>query len=435
MMANMGTAWLGFPATTTMIAFTCDLCVDGIYEAYVYSAACAAVTTTTTPIGFSGAFAVEAIEPTITCSSGACSGSDWNDWVPTVAELAAGASLVVHNGGMADPMMLCADLARTEQGTYSGILDFLTAFETANFGDFVDAITDASVWLRKPELASMISFSGAGFPNGAYEAGLYTETCTGLAPGTRFNGGDGVTSDAVNEVQIDVICTNGMCMGSTWNDFDFPMMMGVGSVVVYNGALVKMLCGDVVYADGEHTATVDYLPAYTAAIALGTFPDFGPVAGSPSAIAASAKSAKSSSSSAKSAKIISADTIARKRRDAKHLATHFTASFGTAPAAHDHHADHDHSAAAPSAKMAKVAVSADEPLVFELGASTRGSANGRSNNKGPYFAVGGFAAAMVVAVGMYTYQKNRPTYVVVDEATPLAKMAGVATSNTYGASA
>jgi hypothetical protein len=59
--------------------------------------------------------------------------------------------------------------------------------------------------------------------------------------------------------------------------------------------------------------------------------------------------------------------------------------------------------------------------------------NGHANNNASMFA-GGFAAAMVLGVGMYMNQKKRATYTVVDAATPLSVAVGPVT-NSYGSSA
>jgi hypothetical protein len=328
--------------------------------------------------------------------------------------------------------MLCADLARTAQGTFSGTLAQLASFTSTAYG----AISSATATLTKPELATTVSFSGAGFTNGVYDAAVYVDTCAAGAT-TAFNGGDGATADAVNEIgsPISVTCTTGVCTGTAWNDFGLPAT-GVGSIVVKDAvadtgtaAKENMLCGDAVYdaASSSYSASLTYLATYTALVTAGTSTGYGEISGGYST---SAKGGKSKGKK-------------RSRRDPGHSAQ-FSASFGTAATSTGKSGKSKGGKSGTSAKGAKVASvhvakaskskGSKTPKVGKMSAAegvNLAGNNGHANNSASMFA-GGFAAAMVLGVGMYMHQKKRiwgSGYGLIDsEAAPLADYGA---TNTY----
>jgi hypothetical protein len=90
-----------------------------------------------------------------------------------------------------------------------------------------------------------VSWVSPGFTDGTYQAYMFLDTCANNGGTSRFNGGDGVTSDDVHEVHAEVACTDGTCFGVATNDFGIPNDLSV-SIVVHDGDASgsKMLCAD-----------------------------------------------------------------------------------------------------------------------------------------------------------------------------------------------
>ena len=86
--------------------------------------------------------------------------------------------------------MLCADLIRSGQGMYSGKLSYLAAYTGTGYGD----IEKDSATLMKPELMTMASFKGSGFPDSTFNTHLHADTCA--------NGGGGVIKATPNPLDI-----------------------------------------------------------------------------------------------------------------------------------------------------------------------------------------------------------------------------------------
>jgi hypothetical protein len=419
---DTGVGMVTFPGTHISTAFTCTGCPDGAYTGMVKDSNCANAATANdyqTPNSYT-------FDHTVNCVSGSCIGNSFSNLVIKNAYLAGGLSIINQDHTGSD--MLCVDLARTAQGTFSGVLAFLSTYTTTF------TLTNAAVAMWKPELATAVTFSGVGFTDGTYPAHVHADTCANDA-GAHFCGtgaGTGCgTPSAVNEVWPEVTCTSGVCTGMSWNDFGIPAT-GTFSIVVHDAvadtgtaAQEKMLCADMVYANSAYSATgLAYLASYTALVTAGTSTGYGDLT---STTAASAKGGKK-----------------RARRDPGHSAAQFTASFGTAATTSASSGKGGKkggkTASVASSKAGKVAsVVSSKGGSVKVGKSTAvqgvnlAGNNGHANNNAPMFA-GGFTAAMVLGVGMYTYQKKRATYTVVDAATPLSVAVGPAT-NSYGSSA
>lgn len=158
--------------------------------------------------------------------------------------------------------MLCADLSRDGTGSYSGAFSYLRDYYGAGYGKLKKkgsrggkgkAKAGNMAKLSKPELATGVSFSGKGFQDGIYKAHLHEDTCANDGGG-HYNGGDGVTVDAVNENWPTVTCRKGKCSGMAWNDWlltttkDFCNQGAIMQVLGGYPAQVQATCGALIAA-------------------------------------------------------------------------------------------------------------------------------------------------------------------------------------------
>ena len=170
-----------------MVSFHCHGCPDATFKAHLHAAPCST--------GSGGHYqdpanqgVVDAVSenwPEVTCANGRCSGMASNDWVPLVADLAAGLSIAVHDTPAASSgsgsKMLCADLARLGHGSFgSDYVNYLSSYAGAGYGEVHKGMAS----LMKPELATSASFKGSGFGDNTFNAHLHADTCA--------NGGGGV---------------------------------------------------------------------------------------------------------------------------------------------------------------------------------------------------------------------------------------------------
>ena len=151
-------------------------------------------------------------------------------------------------------------LSRDGIGSYSGSFSYLRDYDGLGYGKLKKkgsrggkgkAKAGNMAKLSKLELATGVSFSGKGFQDGIYKAHLHEDTCANDGGG-HYNGGDGVTVDAVNENWPAVTCRKGKCSGMAWNDW-LPTAAAHAaglSIVVHDtlaattGSGSKMLCAD-----------------------------------------------------------------------------------------------------------------------------------------------------------------------------------------------
>ena len=245
---------------------------DGIYKAHLHEDTCA----NDGGGHYNGGdgVTVDAVNenwPAVTCRKGKCSGMAWNDWLPTAAAHAAGLSIVVHDTLAATTgsgsKMLCADLSVDGAGSYTGSFSYLQSYvESASVG--YGKVKKGWASLTEPRMATKVHFHGEDAVDGIYKAHLHDDTCANDG-GHHYNGGDGVTVDAVNENMPEVTCMDGKCNGMAWSGWQ-PAAGDVTSIVVHDtpaaatGSGAKMLCADLMWdSKGQsYRGNFEYLQSY-----------------------------------------------------------------------------------------------------------------------------------------------------------------------------
>jgi len=265
-------ASMEFAGTSTSISFHCHGCPDATFKAHLHNQPCSTDSGGhyQDPANQGVVDAVSENWPEVTCANGRCSGMASNDWVPLVADLAAGLSIAVHDTPAASSgsgsKMLCADLARLGHGSFgSDYVNYLGSYTGAGYGEVHKGMAS----LMKPELATSASFKGSGFGDNTFNAHLHVDTCANGGGGHYQH--NGATVDAVNENWPIVSCSGGMCSGMAWNDWWIPAADRASlSIVIHDtpnnggsGSGPKMMCADLGGKNGK--GKFSYVDAFTGA--------------------------------------------------------------------------------------------------------------------------------------------------------------------------
>lgn len=167
-----------------------------------------------------------------------------------------------------------ADLSVDGAGVYSGSFSYLQSYiDSASVG--YGKVKKGSASLTEPRMATKVHFHGKDAEDDIYKAHLHDDTCEN-GGGGHYNGGDGVTVDAVNENWPEVTCMDGKCNGMAWSGWH-PAAGDVFSIVVHDtpaaatGSGAKMLCADLMWdSKGQsYWGNFEYLQPYIDSAAPG----------------------------------------------------------------------------------------------------------------------------------------------------------------------
>lgn len=167
-----------------------------------------------------------------------------------------------------------ADLSVDGAGVYSGSFSYLQSYiDSASVG--YGKVKKGSASLTEPRMATKVHFHGKDAEDDIYKAHLHDDTCEN-GGGGHYNGGDGVTVDAVNENWPEVTCMDGKCNGMAWSGWH-PAAGDVFSIVVHDtpaaatGSGAKMLCADLMWdSKGQsYWGNFEYLKPYIDSAAPG----------------------------------------------------------------------------------------------------------------------------------------------------------------------